>query len=97
MTTVMKNGAMVEIATVGDEGLIGINAYFGGQMLLKRNPIDSQQSPEERSSRVEVKRRRARHRTGRRPDLDVRSASHRLQCVQCVALRAGPLIGRRSG
>jgi len=33
MTTVMKNGAMVEIATVGDEGLVGINAYFGGQML----------------------------------------------------------------
>ena len=33
MTTVMKNGAMVEIATVGDEGLVGINAFFGGQML----------------------------------------------------------------
>jgi hypothetical protein len=33
MTTVMKNGAMVEIATVGDEGLVGINAYFGGGML----------------------------------------------------------------
>ena len=33
MTTVMKNGAMVEIATVGDEGVLGINAYFGGQML----------------------------------------------------------------
>jgi CRP-like cAMP-binding protein len=33
MTTVMKDGAMVEIATVGDEGVVGINAYFGGQML----------------------------------------------------------------
>jgi CRP-like cAMP-binding protein len=33
MTTVMKDGAMVEIATVGDEGLVGINAYFGGHML----------------------------------------------------------------
>jgi Crp-like helix-turn-helix domain len=30
MTTVMKNGAMVEIATVGDEGLVGINVLFGG-------------------------------------------------------------------
>ena len=30
MTTVMKSGAMVEIATVGDEGLVGINALFGG-------------------------------------------------------------------
>jgi CRP-like cAMP-binding protein len=29
VTTVMKNGAMVEIATVGDEGLIGIDAFFG--------------------------------------------------------------------
>jgi Crp-like helix-turn-helix domain len=33
MTTVMQNGAMVEIATVGDEGLVGINAFFGGAML----------------------------------------------------------------
>jgi CRP-like cAMP-binding protein len=33
MTTVMRNGAMVEIATVGDEGLVGINAFFGGSML----------------------------------------------------------------
>ena len=33
MTTVMKDGAMVEIATVGDEGLVGINAFFGGAML----------------------------------------------------------------
>ena len=32
MTTVMKDGAMVEIATVGDEGLVGINAFFGGAM-----------------------------------------------------------------
>jgi len=33
MTTVMNDGAMVEIATVGDEGLVGINAFFGGSML----------------------------------------------------------------
>jgi hypothetical protein len=33
MTTVMRDGSMVEIATVGDEGLVGINAFFGGQML----------------------------------------------------------------
>lgn len=30
ITTVMKDGSMVEIATVGDEGLIGIGAFFGG-------------------------------------------------------------------
>ena len=33
MTTVMQDGAMVEIATVGDEGLVGIAAFFGGAML----------------------------------------------------------------
>jgi CRP-like cAMP-binding protein len=33
MTTVMQDGSMVEIATVGDEGLVGINAFFGGAML----------------------------------------------------------------
>jgi CRP-like cAMP-binding protein len=30
LTTVMKDGRMVEIATVGDEGLVGIHASFGG-------------------------------------------------------------------
>ena len=33
MTTVMKDGAMVEIATVGNEGFVGINVYFGSEML----------------------------------------------------------------
>jgi CRP-like cAMP-binding protein len=31
ITTVMQDGAMVEIATVGDEGLVGIGAFFGGE------------------------------------------------------------------
>jgi len=29
MTTVMRDGSMVEIATVGDEGFVGISALFG--------------------------------------------------------------------
>ena len=29
VTAVMRDGAMVEIATIGDEGLVGINAFFG--------------------------------------------------------------------
>jgi CRP-like cAMP-binding protein len=33
VTTVMQDGAMVEIATVGDEGLVGINAFLGGDMV----------------------------------------------------------------
>ena len=34
VTTVMKNGAMVEIATVGDEGLLGLDAFFGPVPML---------------------------------------------------------------
>jgi CRP-like cAMP-binding protein len=33
VTAVMRNGAMVEIATIGDEGLVGINAFFGSGMM----------------------------------------------------------------
>jgi hypothetical protein len=33
VTSVMKNGSMVEIATVGDEGLVGINVLFGDDLL----------------------------------------------------------------
>lgn len=33
VTTAMKNGTTVEIATVGDEGLLGIDAFFGDVMM----------------------------------------------------------------
>lgn len=33
LTIAMADGAMVEVATVGDEGFVGINAYFGGEMI----------------------------------------------------------------
>jgi CRP-like cAMP-binding protein len=33
ITTVMADGSMVEIATVGDEGFVGINAFFGGDIV----------------------------------------------------------------
>src|ERR687894_624445 len=33
VTTVMADGSMVEIATIGDEGFVGINAFFGGDMV----------------------------------------------------------------
>ncbi len=39
ITTVMKDGAMVEIATVGDEGLVGIGAFFGGHELASETMI----------------------------------------------------------
>jgi CRP-like cAMP-binding protein len=33
VTTAMKNGTMVEVATVGDEGLLGIEAFFGDALM----------------------------------------------------------------
>ena len=33
MTMAMQNGELVEVATIGDEGVVGINAFFGGQPL----------------------------------------------------------------
>src|SRR4051812_13349217 len=34
VTTVMQNGAMVENATVGDEGLLGMDVFFGGDIAM---------------------------------------------------------------
>jgi CRP-like cAMP-binding protein len=34
VTTMMQDGSMVEIATVGDEGLLGINALFGDGLMM---------------------------------------------------------------
>jgi CRP-like cAMP-binding protein len=33
VTTVMQDGSMLEVATVGHEGLVGINAFLGGEMV----------------------------------------------------------------
>jgi CRP-like cAMP-binding protein len=33
VTSMMKNGAAVEVATVGDEGMLGIFAFFGGRAM----------------------------------------------------------------
>ena len=37
MTTVMQDGAMVEIATIGDEGFVGVRAMFGGGITERRS------------------------------------------------------------
>ena len=63
MTTVMKNGTMVEIATVGDEGLVGINAFFGGDMLSGETMMQVSDTDAEvmttRAFRSELERRGA--------------------------------------
>ena len=39
ITAAMNDGAMVEIATVGTEGMVGMNAFFGGGMLAGETMI----------------------------------------------------------
>lgn len=46
MTAVMQDGAMVEIATVGDEGLLGINAFLGGEMVGGETMLQVPDTPE---------------------------------------------------
>jgi CRP-like cAMP-binding protein len=60
MTTVMQNGAMVEIATVGDEGLVGINAFFGGAMLSGETMMQVPGTDAEVMSAADFKRELAR-------------------------------------
>ena len=45
VTTVMNDGAMVEIATVGDEGLVGINAVFEGEMVAAETMLQVPDMP----------------------------------------------------
>src|SRR5258706_9696980 len=33
VTAMMKNGAAVEVATVGDEGMLGMSAFWGGDLM----------------------------------------------------------------
>ena len=46
MTAVMQDGATVEIATVGDEGLLGINAFLGGEMVGGETMLQVPDTPE---------------------------------------------------
>jgi hypothetical protein len=40
MTTVMQDGSMVEIATVGDEGMVGIKYTHGRIRILDRKGLE---------------------------------------------------------
>jgi len=64
VTAVLQDGAMVEIATVGDEGLIGINAFLGGSMVgaetmlqVPDTPATSAQVMSVEAFRLELDRR----------------------------------------
>jgi CRP-like cAMP-binding protein len=63
VTAMMTNGAAVEVATVGDEGLIGIAAFFGGQAMPGESMVQVPDSNAERMRledfRLELDRRGA--------------------------------------
>jgi CRP-like cAMP-binding protein len=61
VTTVMSDGSMVEIATIGDEGFVGINAFFGGDMVggetMLQVPDTSAEALSVEAFRTEIARR----------------------------------------
>lgn len=50
VTAMMTNGMAVEVATVGDEGLIGIAAFFGGQAMPGESMVQVPDTNAERMS-----------------------------------------------
>jgi len=63
VTAMMKNGMAVEVATVGDEGMIGIAAFFGGQAMPGESMVQVPDTSAERmtieSFQRELERRSA--------------------------------------
>ena len=63
VTAMMKNGAAVEVATVGDEGMIGIAAFSGGYVMPGESMVQVPDTSAERmpieAFRSEIDRRRA--------------------------------------
>ena len=63
VTAMMTNGMAVEVATVGDEGMIGIAAFFGGQAMPGESMVQVSDSSAERmpveAFQRELDRRRA--------------------------------------
>jgi len=61
VTAMMKNGSAVEVATVGDEGMIGIAAFFGGLAMPGESMVQVPDTDAERLP-VEVFHREMDHR-----------------------------------
>lgn len=56
VTAMMKNGAAVEVATVGDEGMLGMSAFFGGTAMPGESmlQVPSQRPDEMTAERLTV-------------------------------------------
>ena len=57
VTSMMKNGAAVEVATVGDEGMVGIAAFFGGYTMPGESMVQVSDPRSAERMRVEAFRR----------------------------------------
>jgi CRP-like cAMP-binding protein len=51
VTAMMKNGEAVEVATVGDEGMVGIAAFFGGDVMPGESMV---QVPDTNAERLPI-------------------------------------------
>lgn len=56
LTSVMASGAMVEVATVGDEGMLGVGAFFGTNTMAGHTMIQVGSSTAERMTAEAFKR-----------------------------------------
>jgi len=61
VTAMMKNGAAVEVATVGDEGMLGISAFFGGLAMPGESMVQVPDTSAERMTVEAFQRELQRH------------------------------------
>jgi CRP-like cAMP-binding protein len=54
VTAMMKNGDAVEVATVGNEGLIGITAFFGGQAMPGESMVQVSGADDSTAERMRI-------------------------------------------
>jgi CRP-like cAMP-binding protein len=63
ITAMMKNGTAVEVVTVGDEGMVGMAAFFGGQAMPGESMVQVPDTDAERMS-LEAFQRELNHHGG---------------------------------
>jgi CRP-like cAMP-binding protein len=56
ITAMMENGTAVEVATVGDEGMIGIAAFFGGDVMPGESMVQVPDTSAERMTAASFRR-----------------------------------------
>jgi CRP-like cAMP-binding protein len=61
VTAMMRNGSAVEVATVGDEGMIGVSAFFGGDAMPGESMVQVPDGDAERMPIEAFRRELARH------------------------------------